>query len=156
MESATLSAQMPLTMYLARQKTFEFFDALVEIAKDYPLEVVERWDDADIVMKPTITHLNFATMRNLKFFNNLLTSHDTLTEKSAFLKTGLAVMGERFFEVSPYTTLSADIKTPPNYLPAHPTLGHQAWIVKPTHLFGGQGVQVFWDLKSARNHVLQH
>jgi len=155
---------------LGCQKTFFVSDRTAfkeDLDREFPkvgqefncvLTSLPQWDDAQIVWKPIAKGLNWRSMPQLEFFNNLFTTHESLTQKLSLLRTGLSVYGDNFFDLQPY---SVELKR--GVIPQLPYqyegLGQTAWITKPTGGFGGEGVKVFWDFKEIKvenePHILQ-
>lgn len=132
-----------LAIFISHHETFEFTQALLEIITKHPLILVNSWEEANIIFKPTINSLEYQKMDKLRFLNNYLTSAETLTEKSSLLKTGLSLLNEEFFELAPWTSLdSASLRSEKG-----------SYIVKPTNGFGGRGIKIFRDFQQAKSYL---
>jgi len=118
------------------------------------IQIVDKWDHANFIWKPTTNGLDYSNLRDLQFLNNFRTTHLTLTQKRALAQTGQKIYGPQFFWWSPYSvelTVDSLLIYPPNLY--HDGLGTSAWILKPDNSFGGKGVCVFWSLTELYQYI---
>lgn len=143
--------------FFVSDKTTLKYDLEIQIPKtgaEFNCELIQlpQWDEANIIWKPVPKGLNWKELPNLRFFNNLITTPETLTRKSSLLNTGLSVYGEHFFDFHPYTEYF--LQSFPQYTEKYSTLGSTAWITKPAASFGGEGIQVFWSPQKLQKYLL--
>ena len=144
----SFKSQCRMSFFVSDKTTLKYdVDRLlpkVGLEFDCILTAMPEWDNANIIWKPVPKGLNWKELPNLRFFNNLITTPETLTRKSSLLNIGLQVYGNEFFNYHPYTELLSFRKIP-TYSGTYPGLGTTAWITKPAASFGGEGIKLFWS-----------
>lgn len=145
---------MKRTVYL--RYTTQFYNQLQKsfaaVGKELGYDFVEedRWDEVDVIWKPIVYGVEYKTMKNLKAFNNFLTSHKTLTEKLSLIHTGTQVLGDEFFYLHP---MSAQSPVIPLISAGIPGLGELCWLTKPSKNYGGRGIEIYWDRKELHSAI---
>ena len=91
---------------------------------------VNSWEEANVIWKPTPSGINVKTLPRLEYLNNLL-SYD-----NSWLKVGLKVYGDNFFDIIPYS-----IEYTGGVLPE--IINEGVWLTKPVFGFSGQGIKLY-------------
>lgn len=138
-----------MKVYISNKTAFKEPLRLILKNSGHDIDEQENWDSAEFIWKNVVRGLEPDKLPNLQILNIFMTSHQTLTEKSSLLRTGLTIMRD-FFELTPQTCLS----TQP--LPKDDLL----YISKPTGSFCGNGIRIHRG-PIARSefkglHVVQH
>lgn len=137
---------------------------------DLPIEQARFWDNCFLIWKPIVLGIDYRNLPSLKYINNFLSSHITLTEKVSLLKSGLAAMGKDFFEVHPETyvvptpdpiyafrVMRGDIDnlpTPQRLLEERTQIKRFGkWITKPSNSYGGKEIKIFSRYEDMLEHV---
>jgi hypothetical protein len=138
---------------------------------DLPIDSARFWDACFLIWKPIIQGVDYRNLPFLKYMNNFISTHVTLTEKTSLVKTGMKVMGVKFFDVHPETyevpfidpIVALQIRRGYMDMEDIPQSRHhhhekmrmrqfEKWITKPSNSYGGKEIKIFSEYRDLMEH----